>query len=291
MLTVGEQLRDARLDKKLTVEEIAERTKIRPAYLNHLECGEYAELPGQFFAISFVNQFAAEVGLDGPELAAAARSELQQNHELPTEEAMPAQPRASALPLSAVRSRILDRLRANSYTALKAIVPVILIAGGLFLANTSIQWRGGLGSDGTQTEQTAAGLAVDEAPVPAPQGLDDSATALSDGQGAGNAASPDAQAAAATSRPAGVFDVEIRASDTVWVRTVVDEQSREPVTLQSGQRLAFRVRSTAYASFGNAGGAILLINGQEQEPIGSGGQVRHVRITQQGWTRVYSSDF
>ncbi len=51
-----------------SLEEIALSTKINVFYLRAIEAGELDKLPGEFYARSYVRQYARAVGLDENEL-------------------------------------------------------------------------------------------------------------------------------------------------------------------------------------------------------------------------------
>jgi len=64
MPSVGETLRQARLRRGLTLEEIAERSRISARFLEALEAEDWDQLPGRFFARSFLRQYASFLGVD-----------------------------------------------------------------------------------------------------------------------------------------------------------------------------------------------------------------------------------
>jgi cytoskeleton protein RodZ len=65
---VGEELRDSRLALGLSVEEMAVRLRIRRPYLEALEEGRIADLPGAAYAVGFVRTYAHALGLDADEM-------------------------------------------------------------------------------------------------------------------------------------------------------------------------------------------------------------------------------
>jgi cytoskeleton protein RodZ len=65
---VGEELRDSRLALGLSVEEMAVRLRIRRPYLEALEEGRIADLPGAAYAVGFVRTYAQALGLDADEM-------------------------------------------------------------------------------------------------------------------------------------------------------------------------------------------------------------------------------
>lgn len=65
---VGEELRDSRLALGLSVEEMAQRLRIRRPYLEALEEGRIGDLPGPAYAVGFVRAYAVALGLDADEM-------------------------------------------------------------------------------------------------------------------------------------------------------------------------------------------------------------------------------
>jgi cytoskeletal protein RodZ len=62
--SVGRKLQQARLARRLEVEEVAERTKIRPDRIIDLEADEYSRFPNLTYAKSFLAKYARFLGLD-----------------------------------------------------------------------------------------------------------------------------------------------------------------------------------------------------------------------------------
>src|SRR5271170_3256547 len=64
MSTFFEVLQRARLDQRIDLATVAERTKIKAKYLQAIEAGDRKSLPGAFFYKSFVHQYATFLGVD-----------------------------------------------------------------------------------------------------------------------------------------------------------------------------------------------------------------------------------
>lgn len=61
---IGKKLRELRLEKNLSIEDVQEITKIRGRYIQAIEEGKIDKLPGHFYARAFLKSYAEVVGLD-----------------------------------------------------------------------------------------------------------------------------------------------------------------------------------------------------------------------------------
>lgn len=68
MQELGDLLREARIEKGLTLEEVENLTKIRKRYLEAIEEGDYKVLPGPFYVRAFVKSYAETVGLNADQV-------------------------------------------------------------------------------------------------------------------------------------------------------------------------------------------------------------------------------
>ena len=57
-----------RLSKNVTLDEIADVTKISKRFLEAIESGAYGQLPGGIFTTSYIKQYAATIGFDCTEI-------------------------------------------------------------------------------------------------------------------------------------------------------------------------------------------------------------------------------
>src|SRR3954452_12778130 len=75
-LSIGEQLRRARESKGLSLDDIANRTRIPIRHLQNIEREDWDALPAVTYAIGFTRNYANAVGLDGPTLARELREQI-----------------------------------------------------------------------------------------------------------------------------------------------------------------------------------------------------------------------
>ena len=68
MTELGTLLKEARLSKGYSLDDLQEITKIQKRYLMGIEEGNYSMMPGSFYVRAFIKQYAEAVGLNAEEL-------------------------------------------------------------------------------------------------------------------------------------------------------------------------------------------------------------------------------
>ena len=74
--SVGERLKAAREKKKLSLEDIADQTRIPLRHLQNLEAGDWSNLPAPTYTIGFAKSYASAVDLDRTEIGEDLRAEM-----------------------------------------------------------------------------------------------------------------------------------------------------------------------------------------------------------------------
>jgi len=78
MIKAGQRLKEERLKQALTLEEISQSTKIKIAFLEAIEKGEYDKLPSSTFAQGFVRNYTIFLGLPEKEVLPLFRREFDE---------------------------------------------------------------------------------------------------------------------------------------------------------------------------------------------------------------------
>ncbi|MWV43477.1 DUF4115 domain-containing protein [Paenibacillus sp. HJL G12] len=127
MSELGQQLREARLQKGMSLDDVQEMTKIRKRYLEAIEAGDYKVLPGSFYVRAFIKTYAETVGLD-PDL-------LLEGHK----QEAPAEPEPTMEPVIQKRSsnRSSERNVKWLSTTLMWIFPILIIVVIYLYANNA----------------------------------------------------------------------------------------------------------------------------------------------------------
>lgn len=82
--TVGDRLRAAREARALTLDEVANETRIPIRHLRNIEDSNWDELPAVTYTIGFARAYANAVGLDGAAIGQEVRNEAGGTYRAPT---------------------------------------------------------------------------------------------------------------------------------------------------------------------------------------------------------------
>ncbi|MGZ8297138.1 MAG: helix-turn-helix domain-containing protein [Allosphingosinicella sp.] len=176
--SVGERLRVAREAKKLSLDDVARRTRIPVRHLEHIEREEWDALPAITYSVGFARSYANTVDLDGAQIGAEVRQQLGG--------ARPGTAAAAPFYEPADPARVPPR----SIALAAAVIAVLLVVGYLV-------WRGS-----AVGEDSPADVAITQADEPAIAN-----------QAAAGPARPAVSAPAATNGP-----VVLTAAEDVWLR-------------------------------------------------------------------------
>lgn len=281
MYSIGQRLREERLRKGIKLSEISEFTRIRTGFLEAIEADQFDQLPGNFYARSFIRQYARYIGLDDPELEAEIKRQLgEPGPVVSTQEVL------SGLTVSGPeKSPVLWRTQPTSRRLAYATAALVALAGflGVYLSWRHIRARAQADWEASQLAQaapaaTAPGEVGPSRAEPATEPA--SAPAAQQSPPAQQAIPPAAQEAA---QPA-ALTVEVAAEKDSWIEVRADGQVVFSNTLPAGQSRTFRATERVRIVTGNAGGLRIVRNGVPLGPVGPEGQIRTIELTREGQT-------
>lgn len=84
---IGQKLRNARIKKGYTIDDLQQITKIQKRYLIAIEEGQFDHLPGDFYVRAFIKQYSDAVGMSSDDLLEEYKAEIPNSQ--PTQEAKP----------------------------------------------------------------------------------------------------------------------------------------------------------------------------------------------------------
>ena len=80
MTELGNRLKEARLAKNLSLDDLQSITKIQKRYLIGIEEGNYSSMPGNFYVRAFIKQYAEALQLNPDELFEEYKNEIPATH-------------------------------------------------------------------------------------------------------------------------------------------------------------------------------------------------------------------
>jgi cytoskeleton protein RodZ len=305
----GENLKQERKARGISLEDISAATKISVRLLQAIENEEFERLPGGIFNVNFVRQYARYLGLDEEKIVSDFRRLTT-----PVPEPEAAAPRPALVPPEWTTPRPSEYdwdYQRNSRLWMMATFLVAILSATAFLYIWLSGRRAAPPPAASVAAPARAPTAVAAAPAAAPaepassEGrpaapapppkpaetphTDAAAKTPSSAvpeEKAGSTARPTAAPAPPSSGPAvdlnAPLRVELQATDPVWVGATADGRPSFQATLQPQESRIITAQSVVRLRVGNAGGLHVIFNGQAEPSIGPKGQVRTVVITREG---------
>lgn len=121
MIRVSQRLKEKRLRKGLTIEQVSQGTKIRPQYITAIERGEYNKLPSAAYVQGFVRNYAEFLGLPVKETLALFRREFDEEKAL------------KVLPEGFAQQKEFPITKIRIQRAVYLMIAVFLLIGGFLL--------------------------------------------------------------------------------------------------------------------------------------------------------------
>ena len=297
IIEIGQAIAQAREQKGMSLEQIAEQTRINLKYLRDIEEGRFDFLPRPY-VMAYVKLVARLVDLDGEalirrwhELESAATADDMEVAETPslTKEPMPP-PDSRLTPSGQETSPSINRpvIRATQpmksrdsaapwrpdepmasgpaipYLKEVAIGFAVFAAMALLLYFSS---RSSKSTDETKREPVRE--------IPFDQVAKDAAAQ----QERKPLAVPEIVTPPRQQRP---MRLEVRAEDSVWVQVVTDQKDSTDYSMRAGNLRAWNAVEQFYVRFGNAGAVRILLDGKDLGEIGTMEQMGSALITREG---------
>ena len=276
MGSFGERLRREREMRGITIEEIAEATKIGSRNLHALEDEKFDLLPGGIFNKGFVRAYSKYLGLDEEQAVAdyiAAETAFRE-------------------PPSDPNSQPVETAASRSFVGPIVLVVLILLGLGGFFGWRYIQKKGMEIADRESPAVKAAQQQQSQA-QPVAQPVQPPASTATAPDASANTAQPAATTQAATTPAPGPdttaaaplvdgFVVLLKAKQDSWVSAKADGKSVFSAMLKAQNEKSLRARGRMEVMLGNAGGIQVSYNGKDLNLANTPGQVRTLVFTAQG---------
>ncbi len=261
MSDLGQLLKKARLNHGYTLDQIQDMTKIRKRYLEAIEEGNYAVLPGNFYVRAFIKSYSEAVGLEADEVLRLYRNDAQAEPE--------AVPAMEPIRRRRKPSRNTEKI-SRWASALLLILFLLLIFSLIYYYNNTRDKEPKADDAQALTDQIAAPDQTDASQLP---------PAAADPDPLPDPEPPPPEPELALVDTVGgtdyyklsnseTLEVEVEViGDKCWMAIQKDNASGEYViqnlTLQSGDKETWTFEGGAYFNFGRANAIQVKVNGIE----------------------------
>ncbi len=237
MASIGQDLKRERELRGISLQEIADSTRISLKFLQAVEEDRLDIIPGQFFIRGILRSYAKSIGLDENQVLNKYQEKIMFEEQLAYQEARKRHSPAR-----------LPRPKKALFLVLSLVV-LISAAALLYLVVFSSPDRGPIQTKSlTRTEPKAATSSL---PVPSSQ--------------------PPAEPVVEERR---FLDLDFAFLEETWIRVWSDGQMIWDGIKKPGESIQVKAESEVLLDIGNAGGVSFTINGEKAKPLGPLGAVR-----------------
>jgi cytoskeletal protein RodZ len=237
-LSFGYYLQSIRLEKNITLDTVAEETRIAMSNLTSIEKEDVESLPDPVFVKGFLRSYAQTIGADGDEAVRLYEARLNMKNRL--EDAQSYSPRSTLAPWR------------------NLILSIIAVAGLIALSLYGISYF----QQRDLLDETAAPSSVMESP--AEKHLADHKPS-------------DTKTGMPPETPSRLV-LQISALEDTWMKIIVDNQEPKEYNLRSGDQLEEIATMGYNMLIGNAAGLELKLNGKPLKISGKEGEIVNLQI-------------
>jgi cytoskeletal protein RodZ len=284
MEKLGQILRSEREKRGLTIDALAQQTRINAIYFHAIEEGDRKTLPGGFFYRSFLRQYARL--LDLPE--SVYQEEIARSLEQETQE-IPAQPDRHIV-VPPMPTGTTDRAAETRRWVIRLAGLVAVVALATMLYTVYLRWRTPSEvAENSAAEPPPIAMPAPAEPVPEPSGeVTPPPPAATLPDSAANTPPPSSNVPSETDPAAASGPVRLRlaATEAVWVEVWADGRRVFSNLMNASDARSFGAQTRIRVLLGNAGGMNFEWNGRAVDPVGPRGQVRTVEFGQDAFQVV-----
>ena len=266
---IGASLREARESQGRSLEDAAGVLRARVGQLQALEDEQFDTFGGDVYAKGFLKSYANELGLDPAPLLDTYRREVAHDDL-----------RAASL-VSSDASAQPAPPRATPPAWIAWVLVVVVVLAGVMVLSTVGGDRSPEQAVPSEDVESPPPSSAEGADDPDEDGADEDDEADEDDDGNGNGDADEADDADPDS-----VNVVVALEESSWMRVMIDGSLYLEETVPAGETLPFEGEQEVEIRFGNAGGVIAELNGEDLGVQGNRGEVVTVRFTPDGSERV-----
>lgn len=228
MASLGQELKQHREAKKISLEEISQVTHISIRFLQSIERDDYKELPGEIYNRSFVRRVCKAIGYDEARAIQMYERQVGGNF-IPTEAQVN---EVTELPSA-------SRISGNALVFGLAVFVLLLVVGGVWYAFPD--WWKIFGGSSSPKAATQAPKPESNSPSPTP--------------------APPVNPTP-TPQPVSGYALELAATSSCWTSIQSDGGKAEVTVLKTGETKQFQAKEKLIVSIGALQAVSVKINGQ-----------------------------
>lgn len=262
--SVGTILREARLAKGITVEDVEAATNIRSTFITYLENEEYDKTPGEFFVKGAIRTYGNFLGLDGLKLVETYKASAggKALHEVESQGIREAHNVTMKLQLKEKRDIGSGtgklELPDLPWKQIGMGVAALALLGVLYFAvPAAIDWSKSLGDKTAQVTASITSSVTNSLP------------------------SKDKDTAE-KAQQAPIYDkllLELEATDKCWLEVDGDGKRLAEIMLYPGDKKTYEAKEKLIVKYGSVGAVKILVNGKDLTAVGEKGvAVKHYTL-------------
>ncbi len=278
---IGDILRQERERQHLTIKDIERGTSIRGLYIEAIEQGEYATLPGDVYTKGFIRNYANFLKIDADD---CVKRYVMENHpdQTPAEPVQADVHRQESGTVQEDRESFSHREAPNTHReapkrksgaslvfgVVFALAAVAALLGGAWflLSDNTVAHHSSTSKPQVRQEKKTEPLKAEKVPVAKQE-------ASAEVPASPEKSEPVPAPAAPTEKKADGIQVTATFTDRCWTRVVADGQTVYEGTAEQGKTMSWKGTEKVTVTAGNAGAMELTHNGKSIGKAGETGQV------------------
>ena len=260
MQGIGEILKKTREEQGISLDEVAEATKIRSKYLRALEEEQFDALPGDVYAKGFATAYLKYLGIkDRPDVLEVMKPKVKEP-EKPVQEELETPHKLAVTPKRKQKAERFEETPLNKNAKL-----IIILSLAAILLLFAVQ--------GIYSKQMAALENPDEQIQQQVEEQQDEQNGEADvPPEPATPPEPEVPVYDSLEMRLEILNVNPNAKDQCWMQITVDGKVTE-TTMSEGQIQDIKAAKSVQLNLGNAGVVKVTVNGQELGTLGNQGQV------------------
>lgn len=257
---IGEILKKTREELGISLEEVAEATKIRTKYLRALEEENFDALPGDVYAKGFATAYLKYLGIkDRPDVVEVMKPKVKEP-EIPEVMEEPEPPRKLAV--TPKRKNTSERFEETPLNKNAKLIIILSLAAILLLFVIQGVYSKEMASEHQPEQQMEQQVEENQEPEKTPEDPEEPAVPQE----------PEAPVYDGLEMRLEIINANPNAADQCWMQITVDGKLTE-TTMSEGQVQDIKAAQNIQLNLGNSGVVKVTLNGQDLGVLGNQGQV------------------